>query len=104
MPDVVSLPGIAEQLGLALGMPTGTGPILMGFIFMMLFLLPTLFFCNKYKMNSTYPTIIVGIGTLIAAIPMFTFPSWIVLIIGLITAFLFAGSVRDTLTGKGGGQ
>ena len=104
MPDVVDMPGIATQLGAALGIGPIGGAILMGFIFMMLFLLPTLFFCNKYKMGSTYPTVIVGIGSLIASIPLFNFPSWIVLIIGLIVAFLFAGSIRDMLTGKGGGN
>lgn len=104
MPDVVSLPGIATQLGAALGIGSFGGQVLMGLIFMMICLMPTLYLCNRRGMNVTYPALIVGISSLVGSVIMFGFPAWIILIIGLIAAFMFAGTVRDTVTGRGGGN
>ena len=103
MPDVVNLPNITSQLGTALGIGTFGGQVLMGFIFMALFMMPTLFFCSKYNQDAMWPSLIVGLSSLSAAIVMFSFPSWIVLVMFLLVAFLGAGKVRDWVSGRGSG-
>jgi hypothetical protein len=101
MPDIVNLPNIATQLGAALGIGTFGGQVLMGFIFMALFLFPTLFICNKSNMNPTLPALIVGLATLCAAVPLFGFPSWVLLLLFLLVGGLWAGISRDWLSGRG---
>lgn len=102
--DVVSLPGIAEQLGAALGVGTFGGQVFMGLIFMAIFLFPTIFLCSKRNVDLTFPILIVGFATLCAAIPLFGFPSWIVIVMFLLIGAMWGGKVRSWISGTGGGE
>jgi hypothetical protein len=99
--DVVNLPELATQLGSALGITAVGGQILMSFLFMAMFLLPTLYFCNRSHMDSTMPTVFVGGGTLIASVIMFSTPSWIIVLLMLMVGALWAGIARNWLSGRG---
>ena len=99
--DVVNLPNIATQLGSSLGIGSIGGSLLMSFIFMFMFLIPTFYLCNKRNMDTTLPTLFVGGGTLIASVLMFGCPAWVVILIMLLTGALWAGMTRNWLSGRG---
>jgi hypothetical protein len=101
MPDVVNLPNIATQLGAALGIGDFGGGLLMTSITLALFLLPMLMVCNKWKMDSTWPTMITGFLVLAFSIYAYALPVWILLMEVLLVALFLANTMRNFVS-KGG--
>jgi len=90
-----------HQLGVQLGIGDLGGGVLMSLIFMSLFLFPVLFICRK---NPIIPATFTGIGSLVACVVFGWLPAWIMLLIFITVALMFAGSARDWITGRGGGN
>lgn len=101
MPDVVNLPNIATQLGAALGVGDFGGGLLMTGITMALFIFPILMLCNKYRMDSTWPTMITGFIVLGFSIYAYSLPVWILLMEVLLVAIILANTMRNFVS-KGG--
>lgn len=111
MPDVVNLPNIAGQLGRALGLgytidgfgnvSSFGGGLLMTAITLAMFLLPLLFICNKWRMETTYPTLITGFLVLGFSTYAYALPIWILLMEVLLVSLLLANTMRNFVS-KGG--
>ena len=89
-----------NQLGIQLGIGPFAGGLLMSLIFMSIFLFPTLMLCRK---NPVLPALMVGFGAMSFCVAVQWLSYWVLLMMALLVALLFSGSVRDWISGKGGG-
>ena len=100
--DVVSLSGLPEQLNTYLGMGSGSigGSILATLIVMCLFMVPALYFTKGRNMLLM---VIIGYSSLVLGVAVFALPSWILVIVAILSAGLLSGTLRDWITGRYGG-
>lgn len=100
-PDI-NLSELPHKLSDALGLPSTddylAGKILATCIFELLFLLPVAFFT---KGKNAFALLIVGLSVIGFSCATGWFPAWILLIICLIVALMFAGEMRVLITGRG---
>jgi hypothetical protein len=94
--DGVNLADLPQQLADALTIDLFSAQILTSVLFMCLFLFPTLLLAKK---NQMLLGVIVGLGTLGFTVAVGWMPYWVLLIIALITAMMFAGDVRGLFSG-----
>lgn len=99
--DVVSLPNLAHQLGVALGTSDTVGGFIATFIFLGLMVIPTLYLT---KGRNLILPLIEGIAVIIMGSFLLWIPPWIPLMFVLLLAALLASGFRDWLSGKGGGS
>jgi len=108
MTGEVSFQNLPGQIATALGFdPTTTYGSLVGSVFatmilMLLFVSPVLFLSAKFKRDALLPSLMMGFLSLILGVTAFALPYWILLIVAMIVGLLFAGSMREWLTGRGG--
>jgi hypothetical protein len=88
------------QLGVQLGIGPFAGGLLMSIIFMCIFLFPVLFLCRE---NPVLPALMVGFATMSFCVAIGWLSYWVLLMMALLVALLFSGTVRDWISGKGGG-
>jgi hypothetical protein len=102
----VNLSEFPNQLNSALGFgPTSiAGPITATLIFMSLFLFPILFACSKFRWQPMIPALLIGFMSLVVGVVVFAVPYWVLLVVAMITAAMMAGTMRDWITGHGGGS
>lgn len=100
--DMTSLP---QMLSEALGLPDTAdyfaGKLLTTAIMLSLFMVPTLFACNKFRREPLLPSIFVGMLVFGFCIAMGWLDYWFLLIIALVVALMFAGKMRDLISGGG---
>lgn len=100
--DLTSLP---QMLTEALGLPDTAdyfaGKLLTTTIMLCLFMVPTLFACNKFGKEPLLPSIFVGMLVFGFCIAMDWLDYWFLLIICLVVALMFAGKMRDWVGGRG---
>lgn len=108
MPEgAVSLSNLPAQLAIALGFDSTSatglfaGQVCATLIFTCLFLFPTLFLSSKFKRDALIPSVVVGFMGLVFGVVAFGLSYWFLLILGLFVALMFAGSMRDWITGHG---
>ena len=103
--DEVDLTSLPEMLTDALGLPDTAdyfaGKLLTTTIMLSLFMIPTLFACNKFRREPLLPSIFVGMLVFGFCIAMGWLDYWFLLIICLIVALMFAGKMRDWVGGRG---
>lgn len=96
-PDI-DIEGIPQAFADALGTSLFAGQLLASAIFVTFFLFPTMLLTHK-KSDQTMPIIIVGILTMGVCVAFGWLPYWILLITSLIISLMFAGKMKDTITG-----
>lgn len=94
----VNLLDLPTKLANALGIPQFAGQILVCAIFMFMFMLPTVVYTK-----TLLPPLFVGFLTMGFLIAVGWLPFWFLLIMCLMVALMFSGSMRDLITGKGRG-
>ena len=100
--DQVSLPNLPAKLEEAFGITDAThltGGILASLIFLTLFGLPIAFMTRKSGATMIY-LLFVGFGVVGFSIAMSWLPIYFILFEGLIVALMFAGGIRDWISGK----
>jgi len=99
----ISLQDLPKQLTERLGLPTTNnyfaGRLLGSAIFLMLFLLPTIFACNRFQQDALLPSLFVGFIVLGFCIALGWLDYWFLLIITLVVALMFSGKMRDWISG-----
>jgi len=98
--DGVDISQFPQTLSDALGIPLIAGQMLASMLFLCLFLFPTMLLTNK-RSNQFVAIIFVGLGCLGVTVALTWLPYWFFLIICMIVALMFAGTMRDLITGKG---
>jgi len=100
--DLTSLP---QMLTEALGLPDTAdyfaGKLLTTALMLSLFMIPTLFACNKFRREPLLPSIFVGMLVFGFCIAMDWLDYWFLLIICLVVALMFAGKMREWIGGRG---
>jgi hypothetical protein len=100
MTDAVSLTGVPDALANALGISLFPAQILASLLFMSFFLLPILFLT---KGKNIILAVLIGISCLSFTVAIGWLPFWTLVVIVLMTSLMFAGSMRDWISGKGHG-
>lgn len=93
--DIMQVP---ERLSNALGIPLIASQLFVSGIFLVMFLLP----CAIWSKDNVIPSLIVGFVVLGFLIVIDWIPYWIMLIVAMIVALMYAGKMRDFITGSGG--
>jgi len=96
----INLQNIPTQLADALGIPAFAGQILVSGITMLMFLLPLCLLTRKGR-GSWIPEVAVTFIIMGFCIAIGWLDYWFLLIIGMFTALMFSGTMRDLITGKG---
>jgi len=99
--EAVNLSEFPVKLSELMTIPLFAAQLLASSIVLALFLLPTVFACSKFSKDVTIPALLVGFGALGFCIAMGWLPYWFLLVLALVVALLFAGSMRDWIGGKG---
>lgn len=94
----VNLLDLPTKLANALGIPQFAGQILVCAIFMLMFMLPVAIYSK-----TLLPPLFVGILVLAFLIAVGWLDFWFLLVICLFISLMFAGAMRDFITGKGRG-
>lgn len=101
----IQMLNLPEMLTDRLGLPDTAdyfaGKLLASTIFLSLFMVPTLFACNKFNKEPLLPTVFVGILSFGFCIAIGWLEYWFLLIVCLIVALMFAGRMRDWIGGRG---
>ena len=97
--ESVSLANIPHQLGVALGTSDFVGGIIGSALFMMLLIIPVLYFT---KGKNFLLAIIVGYVGMGLSVALSWFPAWMMLLLLIFTAALWASGFSNWITGKGG--
>ena len=103
--DVVNLPDFPQKLCDALGMPTNlfAGQLLASSIVLALFLLPVVFACSRFNKDVMIPSVFVGFLSLSFCIAVGWLPYWLLIMVAILIALMFGSSVRNLISGGGGG-
>jgi len=97
--DSVNLSDFPQKLADALAIPLFAGQILASTIFIGLFLFPTLLLTRGIN-EQLIIGLLVGLSTMSFTIAVGWLPWWLLLMVVLITALMFAGSMRNWITGR----
>jgi len=100
MTDEISLPGLADALGDALGTSATVGGFIAVFIFIGLIVFPTLYLTKGRNMILA---LLEGVLVVIMGGFLGWVPAWISIMFVLLMAALLASDFRDWLSGRGGG-
>lgn len=99
--DTVNLSEFPLKLSEMMTIPLFAAELLASSIILTLFVLPVVFACSKFGKDVTIPALLVGFGALGFNIAMGWLPYWFLLVLALLVALLFAGSMRGWIGGKG---
>jgi hypothetical protein len=97
VPEGFNLSLIPIQLAAALGISEFAAQILLAIIILLSVMLPTLVLTRNILAHA-----IVGMAALLFCSALGWFPYWAILLIVIVVGLLFAGSVRNMISGKGG--
>lgn len=104
--EEVNMLDLPEMLSDALGLPDTAdyfaGKILATVIILSLFMVPTLFACNRFEKEALLPSIFVGLLAFGFCIAIGWLDYWFLLVICLIVGLMFAGRMRDWIGGGRG--
>ena len=102
--QVVNLGDFPTKLADALGVSAFVGGLIASLILMSLFLFPSIMLAGYFGGSGAvlYTIIFVGLGSTVVCTALGWLPYWILILAGLIVALLFAGSIRNMISGKGG--
>ena len=100
MSESVNLADVPQQLATGLGISLFAGQILSSLILMSFFLVPILILTRG---KNVLLAVIVAVSSLVFATALNWMPSWILVMIMVLTGALMAGTFRDWITGKTGG-
>jgi len=95
--DTVDISEVPQRLATALGLELLAGRMLASSIFLCLTVFPTLLLTNKYK-NQGEAAIVVGILSIGFLVAAGWLSYWFLLIISLITAYLFSTKIKEFIT------
>lgn len=97
--ETVNLADVPQYLADNLGVGLIGGQMIASLIFLCLVLFPTMLLTNK-RSNQYISVLIVGIGCLGTLVGIGWLHYWFLLIIVVIVALMFSGTMRDFLGGK----
>lgn len=95
--DTVDISEVPQRIASALGLELLAGRMLASSIFVCLTIFPTLLLTNKYK-NQGEAAIVVGLLSLGFLVAAGWLSVWFLIIISLITAYLFSSKMKEFLT------
>lgn len=98
--DAVNLLELDDYLNSALGLGTGSigGGVIATLLLSMLMIVPLMYFM---KGKNLLLSIIIAYGSMLFGTAVGWIPSWIIILLIVLTAALLGGVVRDWITGKG---
>lgn len=94
--DVVDISEFPQALATALGLPLFAGQLLACAIILCLFLFPTMLLTHK-KTQQELPIVIVGVMAIAVLVAFTWLPYWILLILCLIVALMYATRMKKVL-------
>ena len=100
----VNLGDFPAKLGEALGIDLFSAQLLSSLILMSIFLFPSIMIAGYFGGAGAvlYDIIFVGLGSSAVCAALGWLPYWILILVAVIVALLFAGSIRNMISGKGG--
>lgn len=99
--SVVNLADFPQQLAVALTVSLFVGQLLASLIFMSLFLFPAILIAGYWggAGGVLYSIIFVGLGSSGVCVALGWLPVWLYLVMSLLIALMFAGKMRELITG-----
>lgn len=99
-PDDVNLLDLPEQLGERLGVSTFAGGLIASAILFMITVLPIAMITRR-RNTGFIAELVVGFVVMGVCIAINWLPYWFILIFSMIVALMFAGRMREFITGRG---
>jgi hypothetical protein len=102
--QVVNLGDFPTKLADALGIDLFSAQLLSSLILMSIFLLPSMLIAGYFGGAGAvlFDIVFVGLGSATVCTALGWLPYWILILVAVIVALLFAGSIRNMISGKGG--
>jgi len=97
-----NLMDLDDQVASALGVSTFIGGLIIAAVLLLMVLLPLGYLYSGTNKNPTYPCVISGFVVLTICTALTWIPWWLLVLTSVTVGLLFAGSIRNMISGKGG--